>query len=53
MSTSKLLNCGKKKLYDLDKAGQIEMVKLGYSTRVTEVSLRRLVSELPRRTPRG
>jgi excisionase family DNA binding protein len=48
-----LLNCGKKKLYDLDKAGQIEMVKLGYSTRVTEVSLRRLVSELPRRTPRG
>lgn len=44
------LNCGKKKLYRLDEAGQIEMVKLGNSTRVTEVSLRRLVSELPRRT---
>lgn len=45
-----LLNCGKKKLYELDKAGKIEMVKLGYSTRITEVSLRRFVSELPRRT---
>jgi len=44
------LNCGKKKLYQLDEAGQIVMVKLGHATRVTETSLRQFVSELPRRT---
>jgi len=43
------LNCGKKKLYQLNREGRIDMVKLGHSTRVTEASLRRLVNELPRK----
>jgi len=43
------LQCGKKKLYQLNREGKIDMVKLGHSTRVTEASLRRLVNELPRR----
>ena len=47
------LNCGKKKLYQLNRAGLIDMVKLGKSTRVTEASLRRLVNELPRRGKGG
>jgi excisionase family DNA binding protein len=48
------LNCGKQKLYKLDRAGQIVMVKFGHATRVTETSLRQFVSALPRRTqPRG
>jgi excisionase family DNA binding protein len=43
------LNCGKKKIYQLHRDGKIDMVKLGHSTRVTEASLRRLISELPRK----
>ena len=43
------LKCGKKKLYQLNREGRIDMVKLGHSTRVTEASLRRLVNELPRK----
>jgi excisionase family DNA binding protein len=43
------LNCGKKKIYQLHRAGKIDMVKLGHSTRVTEASLRRLINELPRK----
>jgi excisionase family DNA binding protein len=43
------LRCGKKKLYQLQKAGKVDMRKLGHSTRVTEASLRRLVNELPRK----
>ena len=43
------LRCGKKKLYQLHRAGLLEMVKLGHSTRVTETSLRRLINELPRK----
>ena len=43
------LKCGKKKIYQLGRDGKIDMRKLGHSTRVTEASLRRLVSELPRR----
>jgi excisionase family DNA binding protein len=43
------LHCGKKKLYQLHKAGKVDMRKLGHSTRVTEASLRRLVNDLPRK----
>ena len=42
------LQCGKKKLYQLNREGRIDMVKLGHSTRVTEASLRRLIDALPR-----
>ena len=43
------LRCGKKKLYALAKAGQIEMLKLGSSTRIPEASVRKLIAELPRK----
>ena len=45
---AEFLSCGKTKIYSLHKAGKIEIVKLGHSTRVTEASLRRLIEELPR-----
>ena len=51
MQAASFLHCGKKKVYELARDGQIDMVKLGHSTRVTEASLRKLISELPRRGP--
>jgi excisionase family DNA binding protein len=48
---AKRLKCGIKKIYELDKAGKLDIVKLGHSSRVTETSLRRLIAELPRRVP--
>jgi excisionase family DNA binding protein len=45
------LGCGKKKIYQLHRDGQIDMRKLGHSTRITEASLHRLVNQLPRRQP--
>ena len=47
------LKCGKKKLYQLNRDGKIDMVKLGHSTRVTEASLRRLIDALPRQRMEG
>lgn len=44
-----ILKCGKKKLYQLHRTGQLEMVKLGSSTRIPERSLRALINQLPRR----
>jgi excisionase family DNA binding protein len=43
------LQCSRWKIYDLTKAGRLEMVKLGRHSRITDRSLRKLVKELPRR----
>jgi excisionase family DNA binding protein len=49
LQAMEFLRCGKKKIYQLGREGKIDLVKLGHSTRVTEASLRRLISELPRK----
>jgi len=45
------LRVGKKKLYALHRNGQLEMLKLGSSTRIPIASLQRLIKELPQREP--
>ena len=44
-----MLRCGKKKIYALHRSGQLELVKLGSSTRVPKASITRLIDELPRK----
>jgi len=43
-----VLSCSKWKVYDYVKAGQLDMVKLGRVSRITDESLRKLVRELPK-----
>jgi hypothetical protein len=44
-----VLRCGKTKIYELEKEGRLELVKFDRATRVTSVSLQRLLSELKSR----
>jgi excisionase family DNA binding protein len=48
-SAQAMLHCSRWKIYDLHRAGRLEMVKLGRHSRITDKSLRKLVKELPRR----
>ena len=40
------LDCGRTKIYSLAKEGELEMVKLGKRTRITDRSIQRLLREL-------
>jgi excisionase family DNA binding protein len=40
------LKCSPKKIYRLQRQGRLEFVKLDHSTRVTERSLQKLLSEI-------
>lgn len=41
-----LLNCSRKKIYQLAREGRLDMVKFDFQTRITDRSLRRLLDEI-------
>jgi excisionase family DNA binding protein len=42
----KILRASRSKIYDLGAEGRLELVKLGRSTRITDRSIKKLVSDL-------
>lgn len=47
-TVAQILACSRQKIYQLGKDEQLEMVKFGSSTRITDASLRKLMANLPR-----
>jgi excisionase family DNA binding protein len=47
-----ILRCGKTKIYELEKEGRLELVKLGPRTRVTGSSMQKLLTDMKNRRRR-
>jgi excisionase family DNA binding protein len=45
---ARMIGVGRTKLYELIAAGEVEMIKLGKSTRITTTSLHELIKRLRR-----
>jgi excisionase family DNA binding protein len=45
---ARMIGVGRTKLYELIAAGEVEMIKLGKSTRITTTSLHELIERLRR-----
>jgi excisionase family DNA binding protein len=52
-AVAQILDCSRQKIYQLAKSERLHMVKFGSSSRITDASVRKLMSNLPRAEIKG